>query len=131
MHIVVRGKGVRAEYLGYTGTGELTWKSDRLDAIRFEDERQARECCNGRPIGNSRVVRVDQWDGHYEEYRGYEIQVFADGLQGQIRGGKRWKYRFGPIDNLRAYRYIPTRNPGYTTPAAALTAVKKIIEYGR
>jgi hypothetical protein len=113
------------EYLGYDDTGNHEWKSDRLDAIRFATESDAREA--GHSLNSIRVVPTDNWDGHYEAYKDYEVQVFRDDLNGKP-GGKRWRYRLGPtLATDRAYEYTPGKM-GYTSFNAALRAAKTCVD---
>lgn len=107
-------------YLGYDSRGNHEWVPAMLDAIRFETRQEAATCC-GPFVNTGALIRpADRWDGHYETYRGHEIQIFRDKMRGKP-GGKRWRYRFGTLDHSRPYEYSGG-NLGYTTPENALKA---------
>lgn len=126
MYNVTRNRRNRqARYLGYDANGQHEWTPKRLDAIRFASKEDIVQSCGIFIRDGAAIVKADPWDGHYECYRGFEIQVFRDDLKGKP-GGHRWRHRIGTLDNQRPYEYHQGRL-GYTTPEAALKAAKSAI----
>lgn len=119
-YVIKKGR----QRLGFDDRGDHEWKDDRLDAIRFVTQQEARECRRDFVEAGSRVVKVGRWDGHYETYRGYEIQVFRDKVKKP--GGRRWRYRIGPQLAGRAFEHSPGSH-GYTSPESALQAAQSAV----
>lgn len=126
MFNIIRGSKTRPQYLSYDDTGQHIWTDERLDAIRFNTAEEANQCCGHYTGIGAKIVGADPWDGHYETYKDHEIQIFRDDLKSKP-GGKRWRYRFGPIVTERAYEYAPS-NIGYTSPGRTINAAKAAID---
>jgi hypothetical protein len=129
MTIIVKGTRSHAQFLGYDATGDHEWKRDRLDAIRFPSLQDARNSCSTYLDTGAKPKYVDGWDGHYEAYGEYEIQVYREKFGGKP-GGRRWRFRFGYIDSGRPYVYSPS-GLGYTSPESALKGAKQAVERKR
>lgn len=124
--VITKGSRAGPEFLAFDEAGNHRWTVERLDAIRFGSEDEARDGCSATVFTPGvRFQKVDRWDGHYEAFRNHEIQVFRDNLKGKP-GGKRWRFRVAPLGTMRGHIYSPGYR-GFTTPQAALRAAKVMV----
>lgn len=111
-------------YLGFDNQGNHAWYDDILDAVRYNTHCDALQFQVN--LVGSKIVEVDEWNGHYSGFHGYEVQIYHDKIQ--KTGGKRWKFRIGPIINeKRCFEYSPCHH-GYSTPENAMKGALDIIQ---
>jgi hypothetical protein len=105
----------RTQYLGFDDEGNHRFTADYLDAIRFDNPVEAHQAGQLYIDMGASIVHVDNWDGHYETYLDYEIQIYLD------RDGESWRYRIGPDYGSSPF----TLN--YTSHEDAMMAAKQAV----